>query len=65
MGAGLVVVDYFFRLPASSGDAWSFAPGDARGLFMCIFTMVAARCGYALLVPPLFLLLVAGAICIA
>ena len=33
MGDGLVVVDYFFRLPASSGDAWSFAPGDARGLF--------------------------------
>ena len=42
MGDGLVVVDYFFRLPASSGDAWSFAPGDARGLFICIFTMVAA-----------------------
>ena len=49
MGDGLVVVDYFFRLPASSGDAWSFAPGDARGLFYAHFYF-----DHRLVWPPLF-----------
>ena len=43
MGDGLVVVDHFFRLPASSGDAWSFAPGDARGLFNAVTLSTPGR----------------------